>query len=183
MQPIPAQPISELVQHFAALPQEKRQKAMEMARFLSGQLDGVGHPQAHVRRFNADLLKEMQAVERQLERPKPRNPSEPVTWADTGQIIGTLAKPAAVFLVVAGGGYVAVSFITGAATAVKSWAIANPGTIVGVLCAAVAVVVFSYMPSPFKSRGDETKTVEEFEQEIFYQKTSYKKTSYKKTTT
>lgn len=177
MQSIPAQSISELVQHFAALPPEKRQKAIEMARFLSGQMDGMGHPERHVRRFNADLLKEMQAAERQLEQPTPRTPSEPVTWADTGRLIGTLAKPAAVFLVVAGGGYVAVSFVLGAATAVKSWAIANPGTIVGVLCAAVAVVVFAYMPSPFNSRGDETKTVEEFEQETFYQKTSYKKTA------
>ena len=177
MQPIPAQHISELVQHFAALPPEKRQKAMEMARFLSGQSDGMGHPERHVRQFNTDLLKEMQAAERQLERPKPRTTSEPVTWAKTGRLIGTLAKPASVFLVVAGGGYVAVSFIAGAAVAIETWAIANPGTIVGVLCAAVAVVVFAYMPSPFKSRGDETKTVEEFEQETFYQKTSYKKTT------
>ncbi len=177
MQPIPAQPISELVQHFAALPPEKRQKAIEMARFLSGQSDGMGHPERHVRQFNADLLREMQAAERQLEQPKPRTPSEPVTWADTGRLIGTLAKAAAVVAVVAGGGYVAVSFITGAAIAVKTWAIANPGTIVGVLCAAVAVVVFSYVPSPFSGRGDEKKTVETFEQETFYQKTSYKKTT------
>ena len=55
-----------MVQHFAALPPEKRQKAIEMARFLSGQLDGGGHPQRHVRQLNAVLLKELLAVERQL---------------------------------------------------------------------------------------------------------------------